>query len=381
MCPALLPAMLSLRLAPSPIGKIGIETSKQALVRSSPGYFRRKLQPHRLTDHIPSEMHVSNGIDMIRELTDPTPADSRTLNGKLGEPPSRRLADLDGTDQSSNWGTLGVPRDPGLARLLHVVETDVAVLRHGHYERGAHVPLHRHDSPSLVYGVGGPCAELNASAQLIRRRLTFLPRGHRHALEYQGPTHVLAIEIAPKLFRETHGNPIPSELTPLPATLYDLVWRVLLDIASQAPPDAVRASLRILVEASIRHLAMAPSSLAATLIDELHQHWRDVPSVAQLARKHSLSEQYLCRIFKKATGVTLQQYGLLLRLDYARGLLWGTDASIADVAAQTGFADQSHLTRGLAAHSAWTPLRLRWLAPCSRHVAGTVLFPYSSPRT
>ena len=177
---------------------------------------------------------------------------------------------------------------------------------------------------------------------------------------------MLAIEIPRTSLRGSRRNRIPSELTPLPATLYDRVWRVLLGIAGQAPPAEIRASLRDLVEASIRCLVKPTCPLAATLIDELHQHWRDVPSVAHLARKHSLSRQYLCRTFKKATGVTLQRYGLLLRLDNARGLLWGSDASIADVAAQTGFADQSHLTRGLAAHSAWTPLRLRWLAPCSK---------------
>jgi AraC-like DNA-binding protein len=303
---------------------------------------------------------------MIRASTHPTPPGSATLAAKPQG--RRRLAEGTGEplDRSSDWGTLGLPRDPALARLLHVVETDVAVLRHAHYEPGAHVPLHRHDSPSLVYGVGGPCTELNGSAQVIRRRLTFLPRDHRHELQYRGPTHVLAIEIPPESLSESHRHRLPSALTPLPATLYDLVWRVLLDIASRAPTAEVRASLRGLVEASTRCLVEPPSPLAAALVDELHRHWRDVPSVAQLARKYSLSSQYLCRTFKKATGVTLQRYGLLLRLDYARGLLWGTDSSIADVAAQTGFADQSHLTRGLAAHSAWTPLRLRWLAPCGK---------------
>ena len=68
--------------------------------------------------------------------------------------------------------------------------------------------------------------------------------------------------------------------------------------------------------------------------------------------------------FRKTVGITLQQYGLLVRLDHARGMLWSTDLPIAEIAAETGFADQSHLTRALSAHSAWSPLRLRWLAPC-----------------
>jgi len=203
-------------------------------------------------------------------------------------------------DRSSHeWGTLGPPDDAHLARLSHVVRTDFAVLRHGFYETGARIATHRHDRPSLVYGVGGPCAELNASAKVIRRRLTFLPEDHEHELEYQGPTHVLAIEIAPDWLRRTGNEHIPAELTPLPATLYDLVWRVMLDIVGRAPAAAISASLRALVEAAIDFARKPPSPLVVTLIDELHRDWREVPSVTQLAQKYSLSKQYICRASRR----------------------------------------------------------------------------------
>lgn len=267
---------------------------------------------------------------------------------------------------AQEWGTLGMPDDGGLARLWHVAETDLATLRHVFYEPGATVAGHRHDRPSLVYGVGGPCVELSNASKVVRRRLTFLPEDHEHRLEYKGPTHVLAIEIEPDWFRKTCEDRFKAELTPLPATLYDLVWNVLLDIAGHAAPERISASLRGLVEAAVDYVRKPPSPLVAALIDELHQHPKDVPSVTQLARKYSRSRQYICRVFKERMGVTLQQYGLLVRLDYARGLLWGSKLSIADVAMEAGFADQSHLTRALAAHSAWTPLRMRWVAPCTQ---------------
>lgn len=301
-------------------------------------------------------------------------------------------ADIDHLSQ--DWGTLGVPRQAGLARLLHVVETDVATLRHGYYEADAVVPKHRHDRASLVYGVGGPCLELDAAAPVVRRRLTFLPEGHEHALEHLGTTHVLAIEISPDWLRAAGDGRLPSAVIPLPATLYDLVWGALLEIVSQAPAVAVNAALEALVAATLHYVRTPPSPLALALIDELHVHWRDVPSVARLAQKYSLSTQHICRVFRKATGVTLQEYGLMLRLDYARGMLWGSDLPIAEVAAEAGFADQSHLTRSLAAHSAKTPLRLRLAAPCREmprrngRSAGTAapaaaarpaLFGYSNP--
>jgi len=274
------------------------------------------------------------------------------------------------------WGTLGEPADwQTSARLLHLVETKIAVLRHALYEEGASVPTHRHDRASLVYGVGGPCTEVNGSSQTIRRRLTFLPEGHEHALEYKGATHVLAIEIAPDWLRRTCNGHVPTEMVALPATLYNRVWRVMIEIASRAPDAAVSASLGELVRAAMDYVRAPPSPLVIALIDDLHQHWKDVPSVSQLARKYSLSRQYVCRVFRKGLGITLQQYGLLVRLDYARGMLWGTQLPIAQIAAETGFADQSHLTRALSAHSAWSPLRLRWLAPCLENDSCVPLMP------
>jgi AraC-like DNA-binding protein/quercetin dioxygenase-like cupin family protein len=277
-------------------------------------------------------------------------------------PPSRARGPALG---SGAWRTLGVPAEPGAAQLLHLVETPVATLRHAFYDQGATVPLHRHDRASLVYGVGGPCVETSASANVVRRRLTFLPAGYAHALEYRGPTHVLAIEIDPFWLRRGDSALASAASMALPGTLYDEIWRVLLDVATGEPPERVDASLAALLDSAASFADKVPSKAVMTLIDEMHTNWRAVPSLRELTVRHSLSPQYICRIFKRFTGVTLQQYALLLRLDYARGLLWGTTMPLAAVAAETGFADQSHLTRVLAAHSARTPLRLRWLAPCA----------------
>jgi len=267
-----------------------------------------------------------------------------------------------------------VPRDAGLASLLHLVETDVAILRHAHYQPGASISSHRHDRASLVYGVGGPCFERNALGPLARRRLTFLPDGHEHALEHRGAAHVLAIEIAPKWLLQACGGHIPDQILPLPATLYDLVWDVMLNVVGRAPPAALNASLLALVQAAVDFARKSPSPLVIALMEELHVHWKDVPSVARLAQKYSLSAQYICRVFKRTTGIAMQQYGLLVRLDHARALLWGSDLPIADVAAETGFADQSHLTRALAEHSARTPLRLRSAAPCRKSIHPAAYF-------
>ena len=74
--------------------------------------------------------------------------------------------------------------------------------------------------------------------------------------------------------------------------------------------------------------------------DDPTAHW----SLAQLADAASLSRYQLVRQFAQATGLTPHAYLLQRRLQLARHLM-GEGTPLADVAAASGFADQSHLTR------------------------------------
>jgi AraC-like DNA-binding protein len=264
-----------------------------------------------------------------------------------------------GEQESARWGTLGEPAaNADLARLAHLVETPAATLRHGFYQEGCCIPLHRHECDVLVYGVGGPCVEFAGSGQIVKRRLTFHPRGYEHALRFEGPTHVLAIEIP--LTSESWA----SASTPLPATFYTLVWRALLQIAERRPIEAISSALQELLDAAGDYMARTRPEWLMNVVDHIHGHWREIQSVNVLAAMFGVSPQHLCRAFKQHLGVTIGQYSLALRIDYARGLLWGTGMPICEVAAETGFADQAHLTRVLGDHVAKTPARLRWKAPC-----------------
>jgi AraC-like DNA-binding protein len=262
-----------------------------------------------------------------------------------------------GTDP---WGTLGIPEDPRLARLVQVVESECATLRYALYRGGARVPEHEHDVPLLVYGVGGPCVERQNSAMLVKRRLTFHPAGYRHSLEYMNTTHVLVIEIHAR-----PQEPWPACSTPLFATLYDDVWGVMLGVATGESKCRFAERLAgLLGKARACAMNSGPARMS-DVVNHLHQHWAEVPSASAVAKRFGVSTQYLCRAFRKYTGVSLQQYGVALKLDHARGLLWGSGVPISQIAAHTGFADQSHLTRALSQRSSQTPRALRRLGPCT----------------
>lgn len=68
-------------------------------------------------------------------------------------------------------------------------------------------------------------------------------------------------------------------------------------------------------------------------------------SLAELAALVHLSPYYFTRLFKQAVGIAPHQYVILQRVEAAKQLLANRDLTIAQVAAQVGFADASHLSR------------------------------------
>lgn len=67
--------------------------------------------------------------------------------------------------------------------------------------------------------------------------------------------------------------------------------------------------------------------------------------VAELARIAGHSPFHFCRVFVRSVGVTPHRYVVHLRLRRAVELLRQRELSFAQIAARTGFADQSHLSR------------------------------------
>lgn len=80
--------------------------------------------------------------------------------------------------------------------------------------------------------------------------------------------------------------------------------------------------------------------------------------VTRLASQTSMTREGITRRFSRAHGMPPQAFRRMLRLNRARQLL-RTEMCLADVAAETGFADQSHLGRWFRQAFGTTPARYR----------------------
>ncbi len=87
------------------------------------------------------------------------------------------------------------------------------------------------------------------------------------------------------------------------------------------------------------------AALLTRLRDYLMAHLDEPIDVAALARMAGRSQFHFSRIFQRAVGISPYQYVVHLRLRRAVELVREGRLRFAEIAAATGFADQSHLSR------------------------------------
>ena len=85
-------------------------------------------------------------------------------------------------------------------------------------------------------------------------------------------------------------------------------------------------------------------------------------SLIELAHAVAVSPFYLSRIFRRVTGETISQYRMRLRVAEVLERITDGEDDLSAIAASTGFADHSHMTRTVVAHVGQTPSALRGAA-------------------
>jgi AraC-like DNA-binding protein len=192
---------------------------------------------------------------------------------------------------------------------------------------------------------------------------------HPHA----GGDDCTALRLDPRLLASLWGGEpgLPAGPLPVSAAL-DLEHRRLLAAARRGGDRHELVEHAVLVAASA--LAAAdPGRVAAgrpptararrELADAARQILAAEPGLPlpALARRLAVSPHHLSRVFRTVTGHTVSAHRRRLRARVALERLAGGERDLARLAADAGFADQSHLTRVLRAQTRHTPGALRAL--------------------
>jgi AraC-like DNA-binding protein len=94
-------------------------------------------------------------------------------------------------------------------------------------------------------------------------------------------------------------------------------------------------------------------------MDFIRSHLDQPILLEQVAASVALSPFHFHREFKRSTGLTPHQYIVQLRMERAKALLSDSDMPLAEVAAQVGFADQSHFSSTFRRATSMTPRSYR----------------------
>jgi AraC family transcriptional regulator len=155
--------------------------------------------------------------------------------------------------------------------------------------------------------------------------------------------------------------------------LQNLLAAVLEECQLGCPAGSIY--LEGLIRTLVRYLARRYSNLAAgcvhsapdglppnrlrTVLDYIHAHLDGELTLTQLAGLVQMSPQHFANLFRKSTRFSPHQYILHERLTSAKKLLVETPRPIAEVALETGFSSQSHLTDTFHKMMGFTPMRYR----------------------
>lgn len=102
-----------------------------------------------------------------------------------------------------------------------------------------------------------------------------------------------------------------------------------------------------------------PPPWLARARDLLEASLAHTPRASAIAAEVGVHPMHLTRAFRAHYGLSLGEAVRRRRLEWALERLAASDEPIATIAAQAGFADQSHLTRQLRRHTGLTPRRYR----------------------
>ena len=234
--------------------------------------------------------------------------------------------------------------------------------------------LHEHDRSSLIVMLAGRMDDELSGRMRACPPSTVLvePAAARHANRF-GPAggRVLVVQPAPDLgamprsvaalFSDVHHGSAPA--------VARLGWRISDEL--REPDDLTPMLASGLAQEMIAFVCRAGETRRreearprwlSTVEDLVHDSFAGPISAEVLAASVGVHPVHLGRTFKRYNGMALGEWIRGLRLEDALVRLSRSETPIADVAAESGFADQSHLSRVMQRRLGVAPAEYRRLA-------------------
>jgi len=263
------------------------------------------------------------------------------------------------------------PRALSHYRRAVALEAGGLVMTRAWFAPGLRLDPHDHATASVAVVLrGGWAGELDRRDSTLQRGDTVLvtPAGARHwNAFFPSETEVVVVELEPERSRL---GPAYRSLLSEPATLHQrglggLATRLAAELrAPDAHSSLLSEGLALELLATVARVASGERGSARPgwldraeecLRAGLGRGW----TLEALSAEVEVEPTRLVRAFRRHLDTTPADYLRHLRVDEARRLLLDTERPVAEIALETGFSDQSHLTRVFRRSLGETPAALR----------------------
>jgi AraC family transcriptional regulator len=214
----------------------------------------------------------------------------------------------------------------------------------------------------------------------IHRRLQvpgdidIVPVGYAAAWEDEGPTLYLSISLTPSIMRsaadamhvDLETVSVAPQMQVRDEKIYHIALAIKAELESQDRHDRVYAEGLGLALAA--HLLRcygngSPNGACQGLtrkqlqkaISYIREHLTKDLTLSELAVLTGISPSHFKVLFKRSTGVPVHKYIVRCRVEHAVNLITQGRRTLSDVALQSGFADQSHMSRCMRRVAGMTP--------------------------
>lgn len=215
-----------------------------------------------------------------------------------------------------------------------------------------------------MVGGGAPAVDLGHGDGILRP-----PEGPRHEVGWTAlsaaPTQTLHLHIDESLLprcRRLVGRPRLRD--PLVTEIGFALWRELEEGSPGGRLYAQSAAHLLAAHLQRHHAPGTPSSDGGPgltprqlrrVTEFVMAHLDEDVSLEAMAAQADLSAAHFARQFTRAVGESPYRFVVRQRVELARRLLAGPDVPLVQVAFESGFANQSHLTRTFKRHLGVTP--------------------------
>jgi AraC family transcriptional regulator len=235
-----------------------------------------------------------------------------------------------------------------------------------HYRAPSRSASHEHRLPFFVLLTQGGYSEHDAEGDCVLQRgaVRFHPGDYRHRDEIsESDTRFLHVELIDEslsaLPPQTRGR---SLLGPPGGELSRLAIAVLAELRSdETANDLVLEGLALQL---LGELTRPPDGPACPpwlrrVAERLREQFRESTSLAALAAEAGVHPVHLARSFRRYFRRSVGEELRRLRVEAASAALAREDCSIVEIAAASGFADQSHLARVFRRATGMSPAEYR----------------------